>query len=337
MTENLNSVENNSNLFVINLFGGPGSGKSTTAAGLFHLMKLANENVELVTEFAKDMVYQKRDSVFSEQDYIFAKQHHRQRRLVQYGVRSCVTDSPLILGLLYTPDDYYPSFRSLVAEAYNSFTNINFFIVRVKEYNPSGRNQDEAGARDLDRKTLELLFDQKLPFFLVHGDKDAPTKIMDALHSKADAELEGIFAIDPSEISKEEFLSAFEEGMIEESEQFQSGFYEVDHSEVVKPVGLIPFSFSNIKEQLENIFESFFFEPNNDFTRNHIRAVAEGLLEYYKNRNELYDYAVICDDTNNTPATLEMGQLNIDLCIKPYIHSTFFHVPVKITPSSTDF
>ena len=41
---------------VINLFAGPGAGKSTTAAGLFHLMKIAGMNVELVTEFSRSWV-----------------------------------------------------------------------------------------------------------------------------------------------------------------------------------------------------------------------------------------------------------------------------------------
>ena len=43
---------------VINLFAGPGTGKSTTAAGLFYKMKSKGYMVELVTEFAKDLVYQ---------------------------------------------------------------------------------------------------------------------------------------------------------------------------------------------------------------------------------------------------------------------------------------
>ena len=42
---------------VINLFGGPGCGKSTTAADLFARMKLRGLSVELVTEYAKDVVW----------------------------------------------------------------------------------------------------------------------------------------------------------------------------------------------------------------------------------------------------------------------------------------
>ena len=46
---------------VVNLFAGPGSGKSTTASGLFHLLKLDNKKTELVTEYAKDAIYEQRE------------------------------------------------------------------------------------------------------------------------------------------------------------------------------------------------------------------------------------------------------------------------------------
>lgn len=39
---------------VVNLFGGPGSGKSTGAAYVFARLKMLGYNAELVTEFAKD-------------------------------------------------------------------------------------------------------------------------------------------------------------------------------------------------------------------------------------------------------------------------------------------
>jgi adenylate kinase family enzyme len=62
---------------VINLFGGPGSGKSTLAAGLFERMKIQGLSVELVTEYAKDMVWERRGNILDDQLYILAKQHRR--------------------------------------------------------------------------------------------------------------------------------------------------------------------------------------------------------------------------------------------------------------------
>ena len=58
---------------VINLFGGPGAGKSTIAAGLFYNMKIAGYNVERADEWIKDKVYEGTKYPFKDQLYTFAK------------------------------------------------------------------------------------------------------------------------------------------------------------------------------------------------------------------------------------------------------------------------
>ena len=68
--------------YVINLYGGPGVGKSTVAAELFSLMKKENYNVEFVTEHAKELTYEGRYNVLDQdQLYVFAKQHRKILRL----------------------------------------------------------------------------------------------------------------------------------------------------------------------------------------------------------------------------------------------------------------
>ena len=66
---------------VVNLFGAPGSGKSTGAAYLFSKFKMAGINAELVTEFAKDKVYEDTKEVFKNQTYILGKQSFKQSKL----------------------------------------------------------------------------------------------------------------------------------------------------------------------------------------------------------------------------------------------------------------
>jgi hypothetical protein len=58
---------------VVNLYGGPGTGKSRTAALLFATMKQRGVNCELATEYAKDVVWEGRESLLSDQIYLFAK------------------------------------------------------------------------------------------------------------------------------------------------------------------------------------------------------------------------------------------------------------------------
>lgn len=166
---------------IINLFGQPSAGKSTSAAGLFHLMKLKGINCELVTEYAKQTVWREMGSkAFEDQLYITAKQHSGLRRCVG-KVSYIITDSPLLLSLAYIPEGYFSHFKPLVLEIFNSFENINFLIKRTKPYNPIGRNQDQAGADAIAHKVENLLLDNGVKYDSVDGDANAPQKIMDSI------------------------------------------------------------------------------------------------------------------------------------------------------------
>jgi molybdopterin-guanine dinucleotide biosynthesis protein len=141
---------------IINLYGGPGSGKSTMAAYIFSELKERGYNAELVTEYAKDLTWQKSMAVLDNQLYVFAKQHHRIWRLKDQ-VEFVVTDAPLLNSLIY--GESTETFKRLVIEQFHSFESINIFLQRVKPYNPSGRSQSEDEAKEIDVKTLKMLED----------------------------------------------------------------------------------------------------------------------------------------------------------------------------------
>lgn len=157
-------------MIVVNLFGGPGCGKSTGAAYVFSRLKEAGVNVELVTEFAKDLTWDKSDAL-NDQLYVFANQFHRLYRCKRSGVDVAVTDSPLLLSNLYR-DKHSPffaePFTDYVEYCASVFDNINCFIRRVKPYNPCGRQQDEESARALDAKLLQAITGF-IGFFTVDG------------------------------------------------------------------------------------------------------------------------------------------------------------------------
>lgn len=130
-------------MLVVNLFGAPGSGKSTGAAYIFSKLKMLGVNAELVTEYAKDKVWEENEAVFKNQAYIFGKQYFRMSRLCG-KVDVVVTDSPLLLSSFYNSCDLLgEEFDTLVNNVFKSFDNINVFIYRVKEYNTAGRFQSE--------------------------------------------------------------------------------------------------------------------------------------------------------------------------------------------------
>ena len=91
------------NCLVVNLFGTPGTGKSTAAAYIFSRLKMHGINVELVTEYVKDMVWEENKTCLNNQPYIFGQQSYRLSRCAD-KVDVIVTDSPLLLSILYNPD-----------------------------------------------------------------------------------------------------------------------------------------------------------------------------------------------------------------------------------------
>ena len=148
-------------MIVVNLFGGPGCGKSTGAAYVFSRLKEAGVNVELVTEFAKDLTWDKSDAL-NDQLYVFANQFHRLYQCKKSGVDVVVTDSPLLLSNLYREKlnpFFAKPFTDYVEYCAAVFDNLNFFIRRVKPYNPCGRHEDEESARAMDKKIRTALGD----------------------------------------------------------------------------------------------------------------------------------------------------------------------------------
>lgn len=131
---------------VINMLGGPGCGKSTTAAGLFHIMKLKGFDVELVTEYAKDKTWEESFMVLENQFYVLAKQEHRQWR----ASKQCeyiITDSALINSKAYTEEKWIHDAVDRLNARYN---NVYIRLIRTKEYKTLGRSQNEDQARELD-------------------------------------------------------------------------------------------------------------------------------------------------------------------------------------------
>lgn len=166
---------------VINLWGGPGSGKSTTAAGLFSLMKMRGHKVELVTEYAKDLTYSGLWDELARQDHILTEQWQRQTRLRTH-VDYVITDSPLPLNIIYaSPKFQNHAFYHRVGLCFNEFDNFNIMLHRVKPYSHYGRKESNDEAIRIDEACASLLKDMESSFYYVRGDEDAPVIIYNIL------------------------------------------------------------------------------------------------------------------------------------------------------------
>jgi len=156
---------------IVNFYAGPGAGKSTLAAGLFAELKSRGVNCELITEYAKDKVWEESFGVFHDQLYIFAKQAHRIRRVLG-KVDVVVTDSPLLLSLHYgakEADIFGGTWWDLVMTEHSRVQSLNVFLLRVKKYEPSGRTQTEDKAKEIDLQILDLLDANRVPHIQMLG------------------------------------------------------------------------------------------------------------------------------------------------------------------------
>lgn len=166
-----------SNTLVVNLFGGAGCGKSTIAANVFAELKWKEINCELVTEFAKDLVWEERFNTMQNQVYILGKQLNRIERLID-KVDVIITDSPLILSVIYKPDWLSESFDSLVLEIFNKYNNLNYYLIRKKKYNPKGRIQNLEEAQQIDDLIYQKLLNYHIKFQNLNGEKESVEHIV---------------------------------------------------------------------------------------------------------------------------------------------------------------
>lgn len=157
-------------MILVNLFGAPGAGKSTGAAYIFSQLKMRGVNAELVTEFAKDKVWEESKAVFNNQAYIFGKQYFRISRCAD-KVDVVITDSPLLLSLIYNNDPVLgEEFNEVVRKVMNNYDCKNYYLARTKEYNPIGRFQTEEESDAIADEILDLLNKEQLPYTIATGD-----------------------------------------------------------------------------------------------------------------------------------------------------------------------
>lgn len=169
---------------IINLVGPPGAGKSTGAAFIFYMLKSIGINAELITEYAKDKTWEHNDTALSNQLYVLGKQYYRLTRCADQ-VDVIVTDSPIVLSLLYGKDTpYADELDALVHKLWSLNDNLIYFIDRVKEYNPASRNQTASESNALGEELKELLLSNGFEFECMTGNEDGYLKIINDVMKK---------------------------------------------------------------------------------------------------------------------------------------------------------
>lgn len=166
---------------IVELFGGPGTGKSTSAAMVYAMLKQRGVNSELVREYVKDWAWEGRKISTYDQFYLMGKQIRRESML--YGKTDIVvTDSPVMMGIVYAqkycPQSVAEGIRAGTLAMYrqaeeDGHEHVHVLLKRSKPYDPSGRFQTEAEARKVDDEVRVLLVQLKVKFVECGTDEES--------------------------------------------------------------------------------------------------------------------------------------------------------------------
>ena len=85
-----------------------------------------------------------------------------------------------------------------------------------------------------------------------------------------------------------------------------------------------------LRSQLKQLAKPYIFEPNDKITRDELKQQVESLLVELVGLRALYDYLVVCDETNNTPARIDRNELYVDIAIEPVKAVEFIYIPLRL-------
>jgi hypothetical protein len=85
-----------------------------------------------------------------------------------------------------------------------------------------------------------------------------------------------------------------------------------------------------LRRQLNALAKPYIFEPNDKITRDQVKSAAESLMLELVGQRALYDYIVVCDESNNTPSRIDRNELYLDIAIEPVKAVEFIFIPLRL-------
>jgi hypothetical protein len=85
-----------------------------------------------------------------------------------------------------------------------------------------------------------------------------------------------------------------------------------------------------LRSQLNQLAKPYIFEPNDKITRDQIKQAAESLCLELVGSRALYDFLVVCDESNNTPSRIDRNELYLDIAIEPVKAVEFIYIPLRL-------
>ena len=174
---------------LINLFGGPGIGKSGISAGITYNLKRQHISCNNPYEFPKRLAWDNNVPAIKDQLYVFANQH---RGIAEsYGkVDYIVIDSPILFSTIYHtyytsgyPAEFYgQAFHDLVLDLHSKYDNINILLERSEGvHNEGERFQDFEESLIIDKLCKKILDDNDIPYHTVKVGEDTVDQILELI------------------------------------------------------------------------------------------------------------------------------------------------------------
>jgi hypothetical protein len=85
-----------------------------------------------------------------------------------------------------------------------------------------------------------------------------------------------------------------------------------------------------LRTVLTGVSNQFLFEPNDKITRDQIKQLIESVMNDLIAKRGLYDYLVVCDETNNTPERIARNELYVDIAVEPMKSVEFIYIPIRL-------
>lgn len=93
---------------------------------------------------------------------------------------------------------------------------------------------------------------------------------------------------------------------------------------------------TDLRRALRKAAFSFLFEPNDQITRDNLKAVVDGKMVTLMRERGLYDFLSLCDASNNSPTQIDAGELHLDIALKPVHAAEFIYIPIRVLATGAD-
>ena len=145
----------------INIYGGPGCGKSTVASSVFSYLKSKDYSIEMVPEYVKFWAYMDRKIESFDQLYLLAKQIYKEDSLHRFGVQYTITDCPILICVVYAKLYNFIAWEELISickKFEEIIPSINIFLERPNIlYKQNGRYETYDQALIVDNEIKSVL------------------------------------------------------------------------------------------------------------------------------------------------------------------------------------